>query len=210
MPSYKLNIDFAATDLGTLLSAGENVVITKTVNGSAGSSVAWVTFSPLEQNTVSWTDSYTLYASTSSVQNGATINMLSQAPGAETMQLPFTNLASFGAATPGLTLPVDTYGLVNQYLRQPAMTFGLAQEANVSGTGLPASPINAALVPMNHQATFQPLEIIQVFMQANIDSGMVLTEVYSNTIDLTFGAGVNEQTIVYSPAVGGFVLKPRG
>ncbi|NLR74227.1 hypothetical protein [Leeia aquatica] len=65
MPSYTLNIDFSAADLGTLLSAGEHVVITKIVNGSAGASVAWLTFSPQAQNTVNWSEDYTLYATTS-------------------------------------------------------------------------------------------------------------------------------------------------
>ncbi|WP_374334259.1 hypothetical protein [Leeia sp.] len=65
MPSYTLNIDFSAADLGTLLSAGEHVVITKRMNCSPGASVAWLAFSPQAQNTVNWSEDYTLYATMS-------------------------------------------------------------------------------------------------------------------------------------------------
>lgn len=192
MPSYTLNIDFSAADLGTLFPGSQNIVITKQIGGDGRGLVAWLALKPGESHTVNWSEDYALYATTSG-EHTASPQVLEWQSGHK----------------PGLTLPVDTVGLVNQYLRQPGTTFGLEQEARISATELPASSINATLGPMDHQAAFQLPEKIQVFMQSNIDSSMVLAETNSNAIDLIFGAGVNEQTIVYSPEAGGFVLKPH-
>lgn len=64
MPTYTLNIDFSNADVKTQLSADQKLVFIKTMAGGEAASVAWVTFSPMMQNTVSWTEDYTLYAST--------------------------------------------------------------------------------------------------------------------------------------------------
>ena len=201
---YQLNIDFSQADLATVLAAQELVTITKQTGGGSGPSVAWVAFSPLQANSVTWQDQYTMYASRTALQGGATINMMSQATALETKSLPFGNTGSFGNPDPAVTLPSDSYGLENQYGTTPYLVFGLAQEANISGTAFPASPINATIVPANQSAVFQPLDIVQVFVQANVDNGMVLSQVAGQALTLTFGAGVNEITILYNAATGGF------
>lgn len=198
---YQLNIDFTPADLQTILAAGEQVVITKQTGGSNGN-VAWIAFSPLGSNTVTWTDTYTMYASRSTLQGGATINMLSQAAALETESLPFNG--GFLAADPTIKLSADQYGVENQYNTTPYMVFGLAQSANVSGSAFPASPINATVVPANQSVIFSPLDVIQVFVAANIDNGMVLSNVSSASLTLTFGNGVIEQTVAYNATIGGF------
>lgn len=204
---YQLNVDFSTADLNIINQAQEQVVIVKQVNGSSSaSSVAWVAFNPLPANSVTWSDSYTLYATRTQLQSNATIQMLAQATAMETESLPFTSTATFGPADPTVVLPSDTYGVENQYTVTPYMTFGLAQAANITGSGVPASPINAVMVPENQSATFEPLDVIQVFLMANVNNGMVLSSVQSKAITVTFGAGVNEHTITYNAAIGGFQL----
>lgn len=204
MSSYQLNVDFDNADLSVINAAGELVTITKQTTGTSGPSVAWVAFSPLSANSVSWQDQYTVYASRTTLQSGATINMMSQASALETQSLPFSSAGLFGAPDPSITLPLDSYGLRNKYTTTPSLVFGLAQAANVTGTAFPASPINANIVPQNQSAVFQPLDIINVFVQANTNNGMVLSQVSGQTLTLTFGAGVNEITIKYNPQTGGF------
>jgi hypothetical protein len=205
MSMYQLNVDFDPADLAVINAAGELVTITKQTAGSShGATVAWVAFNPLSANTVTWQDQYTMYASRTALQGGATISMMSQTDALETKSLPFTTSGLFGSPDPSVTLPLDSYGLENQYTTVPSMVFGLAQEANVTGTAFPASPINANIVPMNQNAVFQPLDIIQVFVQANTDNGMVLSQVSGQALTLTFGAGVNEITVKYNPNTGGF------
>ena len=204
---YQLNIDIDPADLAVILEAGELVTIVKQTTGSAGGpQVAWVAFDPLQANSVSWQDSYTMYASRTQLEGNATINMMSQAPAGQTQSLPFTNEGSFQAADPTIVLPSDTYGVENQYTTAPFLVFGLAQEANVTGTSSPASPINASVVPMNQRATFQPLDVVTVFLQANTSNGMVINTVTGQPITLTFGGGTNEITIAYDAAIGGFTM----
>ncbi|MQA37284.1 hypothetical protein [Rugamonas aquatica] len=59
-------------------------------------------------------------------------------------------------------------------------------------------------MPANQSAIFSPLDVIQVFVVANIDNGMVLSDVSSASLTLTFGNGVIELTVAYNAAVGGF------
>lgn len=200
---YKLNIDIDAADLATIHAAGEQVVITKQTGGG-DTSVAWVAFKPLTNNTVTWEDTYWLYASTSQVENGATINMMSQAPALETKQIGFDTV--FSGAKAGTVLPQGTYGVLNSDQDNRAMVFGLAQAANVSGTGFPASPINASLVPKNQPATFTPLDVVQVFLASHTSNGMVITNITSDALTVIFGGDVSTATIKYNADAGKFQL----
>ncbi|KQW02825.1 hypothetical protein [Rhizobacter sp. Root1221] len=203
MSQYQLNIGFLQADLNTLLAANELVTIVKQTSAGGAPTIAWVTFSPFLTNSVTWEDEYTLYASNTAIEGNATIEMMSQTAAAETQRLIFSS-GSFQGAQPGVTLPGDTYGVLNGDTGVPALTFGLAQQANVSGNAVPSSPINAQLVPMQQNAAFTPLDVIQVFMQSNTSNGMVLSNVTGPAITLTFGDGINELAIQYDASVGGF------
>lgn len=198
---YTLNIDISAADLSTIHSAKEQVVITKQT-GDGNGNVAWVTFKPLTNNTVTWTDTYELYASTSQVENGATISMMSQVSALDTQQIVFDTV--FGSPTVGLALPQGSYGVLNADEDNPSMVFGLAQQANVSGTGFPASPINASIVPKNQSASFSPLDIVQVFLATKTNNGMVITNISSTALTVTLGNGVTTATILYNASTGAF------
>jgi hypothetical protein len=203
MSQYQLNISFTQADLDTLHEAGELVTIVKQTTSGGSATVAWVTFDPFTSNTVTWEDTYTLYASNTEIEGNATIQMMSQAPAAEMQSLIFAS-GSFQGAQQGVTLPADTYGVLNNETDVPALTFGLAQEATVSGNAVPSSPINAQWVPSHQNAAFEPLDVIQVFMQAQTSNGMVLSDVTSQAITLTFSGDAPSQAIAYSAALGGF------
>jgi hypothetical protein len=203
MPSYTLNIDIDSTDLQAIYAAGESVTIVK--QSPTGPSVAWVAFLPFEANTITWTDSYALYASNTGVQGGAVISQLSNVAASPGLKYPFSN-GNFGPGVPDSTLPPNTYETNNQMSAFSTLTFGLAQSVQVNGTAQPNNPINAQTVPLNQTATFTPYDNITVFLQSQVQSSQVLTTVTSQNIQLSFGGATTTQTISYTAASGWTVL----
>lgn len=203
MPTYTLNIDFPKQDLDTLYKAGEKVTLVK--QSANGQPVAWVSFYPFENNTVTWEENYALYASTTQIEGGATIQKMSDEMAQEQMMYSFQS-GNFGTPAPSSQLGEGQYGVDNQtpIAQANGLTFGLAQSVQVNGTAYPNKPINADWVPSRHVATFVPYETIKVFMNNNIDDGMVVTEVFSPSLTLTFGGSTTELTANYNASTGGF------
>ncbi|WKD50794.1 hypothetical protein [Microbulbifer spongiae] len=203
MPTYTLNIDFCKQDLDTLYKAGEKVTLIK--QSSNGQPVAWVAFYPFENNTVIWEQEYALYASTTQIEGGATIHKMSDDMAQEQMMYAFQN-GNFGTPHASSQLSEGQYGVANQTpIDQAAgLTFGLAQSVQVNGSAYPNKPINADWVPSKHVATFTPYENIMLFMNNNIQDGMVVTEIFSPSLTLTFGGATTELTANYNAATGRF------
>jgi hypothetical protein len=205
MPAYQLNINFSQTDLASIRAAGKRVIITKQTYASSGPKVAWLAFLPQANNTVSWQDQYTMYASRSELQNGTTIQMMSQAPAQETKYLPFNSSGLFGAAA-AATLPLNCYGVQNGYHSRSTLVFGLAQKATVNGAVFLDSPTNAGIVFQNQSESFSPLDALSILVHADVQNGMVISSMTSPELRVTFDAGSSEHTITYDATIGGFRL----
>ncbi|KIL41160.1 hypothetical protein SD70_09010 [Gordoniibacillus kamchatkensis] len=186
MTSYSLNIAFEKEDANLINSINQKVVLVKqTASSSSNNNVAWVTFDPFENNTVSWTEEYSVYASTSEVQNGAVIQKLSVEEAADGNVYDFVNNV-FHLDT-SLTIPKSSYGIYNS--TNKVLTFGLAQDVTVNNGFFKAAPINAASVLGGQDATFTPLTQVLVFLQNSYQDGVVLTRVFSQTYKAVFGDG---------------------
>ncbi|WP_308366692.1 MULTISPECIES: hypothetical protein [unclassified Microbulbifer] len=203
MPTYTLNIDFRKQDLDTLYKAGEKVTLIK--QSANGQPVAWVCFYPFENNTITWEEEYAIYASTTMIQGGATIQKMSDEMAQEQMMYAFQN-GNFGTPAPSGQLSEGQYGVSNQTPLSQAtgLTFGLAQNVQVNGTAYVNRPINADWVPSKHVATFTPYENIKIFMNHNIEDGMVVTDIFSPSLTLTFGGSTTELTANYNATTGSF------
>ncbi len=202
MSAYNLNVSINSQDVQEINSASQKIVIVKQVGGSSGQPVAWVSFSPFENNVVSWETSYGVYASSTEIQSGATINKTSAVnPATAEIVYPFEN-GTFGNPTSG-DVSSNSYSISNKYSNQ--FTFGLAQSVTANGNKFEASPLNAVQVLSKQNATFTPIEKIAVFLRANFNNGVVISEIASNAldIDLTQQSNVN---IRYDKALGQFVM----
>lgn len=201
MSSYELIVQIDSADVKEINAAKQVVTIVKEVGGSSGEPVAWVAFSPFENNDVSWEEQYGVYASTSQVENGATITKTSAVnPATSEVSYPFQN-GTFGSPIPGG--PANSYGIANQYSQQ--FTFGMAQSVTANGSKFDASPLNAVPVLSNEDATFTPIEKIKVFLHAHFNNGVIITNITSKAleVDLTNSPKV---TIKYDKASGKFVM----
>ncbi|MEI8593212.1 hypothetical protein [Photobacterium sp. Hal280] len=201
MSSYNLNINIDSNDVRTINQSQQKVVLVKTVGGSSGSKVAWVTFSPFEHNEVSWTEKYGVYASSTQVQSGAQIYKTSAVnPATTEVMYPFED-GTFGSPENGGQS--NSYGISNRYSQ--GFTFGLAQSVVANGNVFEASPLNAVSVLSRQNAIFTPVERLEVFLQGNFNNGVVISQVSSTALPLDF-TNNSDITIRYDSSLGRFVI----
>jgi hypothetical protein len=202
MANYQLNIQIATQDVQTINAAGQKVAIVKSVGNSSGTPVIWVGFAPFENNQVSWQNQYGVYASSTQVQNGATIFKTSAVnPASANVYYPFVNGTFNPPTTPGGGN--NTYGITNSY-SQP-FTFGMAQSVTANGNAFEASPLNAVPVLSNQNALFTPIERVKVFLFANFDNGVIISNITSNALEVDLTQIAN-RTIKYDQASGTFLM----
>ena len=207
MAKYRLNIVFGkGTDLDLIYKAEEKVILVKHTEGSADSQVAWVTFSPLMYNTIDWETDYAVYASTSEIQNGAQISMMSDMDASPMVMYNF-NDGYFKKAGPCSTIGANTYAINNIYEKKQALTFGLAQGVSINNEAFHNKPINAILVPFGQSAQMTPIEKIDVYLMCNIQTSTVVSKIYSPVLTVTYKDEEFEHSIEYDTNTGKFFLK---
>lgn len=176
MGAYTLQLRFSSQDLKTIAQAGESVVVAKAFSDSA-TNVAWVVFTPFENNFVSWDEAYAFFASPA--QSSGTVQILSASQGTALSGRYYTfDGTGFEGPYPGETAPpAGSFRVINQVPSQqyPALGFGLLQSATVNGEGFPSLATNQEIVPAAQYATFTPLETVYVWLQSGVRTGAIVT-----------------------------------
>ena len=203
--SYALNIAFSNDQLNTLYETGSNVIVAKPTSGSA-TNVAWQVFKPMQANTLSWDEEYGIYVSTVAVSQGAELLQLSSTPVNAAMGQLYT-LQDSGAisdpvATGGTT---GSFSLLNQYSNKDYMTVGLYQDATVNGTQIVGNALSAAPTLLQSTAVMTPYTTVYVWLQSEVQSNCVVTNVTSPMTAITFGGSTFSVSVHYDSASGMFV-----
>lgn len=206
MANYKLNIKFRESDLDLIHQAGERVILVKHTEGNADSQVAWVSFDPLMYNTIEWSNEFAVYASTSELQNSAKVNMMSDKMADPKIVYSFES-GHFKNPVVSDTMGANTYAIVNNYEKKKACTFGLAQQIVVNDEAFPNKPINAILVPYGQSVKMTPIEKIDVYLMADIETSTVVSKIMSPVLTVTYRDEECKQTIEYNGDMGKFYLK---
>lgn len=203
---YGLNISIDSTALGHIYGAGQAVTLVKSVVSNPLASgnlpVAWVSFSPLQENAVTWQESYNIYATTTVLNAGATIVQTSvtgtpvQTGWIYTFAQGFFIGAQGGAAT--------TYNMTNQ--QNGSFSFGLSQQAMINNVMVNA-PLNAIPVLYNEGASFTPEENVSIFLSNSVNNGVVLSQVASNALAVTLTSQNPTANIGFNDATNTFYLE---
>lgn len=143
--NYSLNINISPADLSNILANGYSVIVYNITDN--GTPVVWVAFSPMSNNQVQWDNNYMVYASTTTIMQGAQVMMMANTQASPQHQYTF-GAGSFSEA-PMAGLGSTQYGLAYTGAMGPAMTMGLAKQANVNGMQAPAAPVNALNITGN-------------------------------------------------------------
>lgn len=202
MTSYQLAIAFDSDGLQTLAAADQCVTIVKSVR--SGIPVSWLTFRPMLNNTVTWDETYAVYASTTQIEDGATIvtQSIQPAVGGNKYTL------SGGQFDSGVTAYApNMYGVFNndgEFSVGPVtmITSGLYQAAAVNGMAQ-SGAVNAVAVPYLDTAIFTPIEKVQIFASSYHDNGMVISSVSSQALEVDLTEKTS-QALRYNSATNQF------
>lgn len=197
---YELNINIDSQGVEQINQAGQQVTISK--SDPTTNPIAWIGFAPLESNILTWTDNYYMYASTSEIENGVTIDMSSQTP--DPLQLGFTYTLQDGAF-------LSTSGTGSSYIGEnqegDSLTFGLAQSSTVNGNSQTLTPLNAVTVLNNETANFTPLETVYVCLYANTANGTVISSIASSALKVVLSSTTPSANIGFNDTNNTFYLK---
>lgn len=204
MPDYTLGTLFSKEDLTRFHASGSNVVVAKP-NAGGAPNVAWVVYNPLEENTMTWDEEYGIYASNTDIVGGALLVQMSHAPSPveDGMVYPFTVEGFFGSPSSGGV--TGSYTVQNEYKNDKGyMTIGLYQNAVVNDKKTTRNAISAALVQREFTAEMTPFTSVYLWIQSQVKSNSVVTNVTSAQTEVRFGGSVSEVSLAYEAATGRF------
>lgn len=207
MKSFLLDIAFTNEQLKLLSADGYKLVLAKSGADSDTPDVAWLVFQPMEENMISWTDEYGVYASTSDLTEGARLVQLSYvaAPAAagQTYTLQDSG-ALVGPADPAVT--PGSYSIVNQYHTRPYMVLGLFQGAGIGADYIAKNAISASKVlQMGTAMITAPSFAVFIWLSSTPEDNSIIGSVNSPMTKLLFDESTLEIALAYDDATGKFV-----
>jgi hypothetical protein len=206
MPTFSLNTSFDQNSLRMLYASGSNVVVGKP-NAGGSPNVAWIVFRPMMRNQMTWEEQYGIYASTTSIMNGARLVQMSTTnfPASSGQVYPLLPAGYFGPPQSG-GVP-GSYGAINQFnnLPQGYLTIGLFQNAMVNGSNLTGNAVSAAPVLYQSTAVMTPYATVYIWIQSQVMSNTIVTNVTSVQTRVTFGGSVTSISLMFDPNTGGFI-----
>jgi hypothetical protein len=204
MSTFNLKTAFTDDQLEVIHRTGTNVIVAKPSGGTAPN-VAWQVFKPWEDNTLSWTEDYGIYASTASLEHGAELIQLSSIPSPAESGLVYTLEPSGIISGPASGGTADSFTLVNKFLYKSSVTVGLYQDAVLNGTEIIGNALSAAPVLLASTSVITPYTTVYIWLQSEVISNTVVTTVTSPMTRLKFGDGIDTISVKYDSLSGKFV-----
>ena len=200
---YQVNISIDPHSLQQLLATGQMIAVVKKVTSNPAApsapSVIWTAVHPLVTTTVAWTDSYTLFATSTQIVVGANISVAAESGVVSTGSTHAFNAAGqFVDAGSGAASAI---ALVNQSAH--VSNFGLAQAAVVNGRSQ-MGPTNVIGIHQNVQAAFVPTEMVLLFVSQTARAGQVVAHLPPNALTVELSSAKPQVHVVFDGGRGGF------
>ncbi len=205
---FMINIAIGGS-VDKIISARQSVTLTKTVNSFASfaadpisTAVAWQVFQPIENNTVSWIESYSLYATTVPLNNGnvLTLDAVTAAPAIPGFIYTFSGGPLQGA--PGKD---GMFNLSNE-MGSGSYSFGLAQSATVNNQPTPLAPLNATPMLFNQTAQFTPPTTVAIFLSTCTSNGTVIPGISANALVIPLSSASSTVNVGFNDDANTFFL----
>jgi hypothetical protein len=211
---YELDISIDENAVSSIVQAMQAVTIVKvvtsivmTADGSKTTTtqgylpVAWLEFQPFETNTVTWTETYQIYASNTVLVAGTPLQQLSNAQVQLGMMYTFeTNTFNESSCDQSAT-----YNLKNA--QGTKFNFGLSQQAIVNGSQSAFAPLNAIPVLNNQQATFSPIDTVYIFLSTYCGDGVVISGAPGQALAVTLTPQTPVAKIAFNETTNTFYLE---
>jgi hypothetical protein len=214
---YQLLINIDATGVSNIKSANQTVTICKQVTSWIASSsetqasrvaaggtgmpaIAWLAFQPNTSNTITWNDSYFVYASDTPLIAGNTIVETFQKDAMIGYMYALTN-GQF-TASPSTTQPTSI-NIDNQ--QENSLNFGLMQQATINGIS-PLSPTATNCVPVlfNEEGYFYPTETVLIFLSSTQTGGTAIPFIPSGALPVTLTSQDPSVTVAFNDSTNVF------
>lgn len=173
MKNYKLKNRISENSMKSLYQRQEKIVLVKHTMEENDFKVAWVAFRPFMNNIVEWKDEYSLYVSNNEIQNGVTLNKLSEIKAVPQIIYRFKN-GVFNDPLPYSAVGFNTYAVKNEFSGYQELTFGIAQNVMINGEVFVNKPINALRVTYKQTATITPLETLDVYLKNDVENSTIV------------------------------------
>lgn len=193
--NYQLDIQISADAVRAINQAGQKVTLVKSAQQKARQ-IAWVTFDPMQNNTVSWTEEYGLYATTTQLEEGAVIRQTANTTTPIQLNWVYTfaeNVFDGGQRNKD----ADGAFYLTNADGKPNLSFGLTQTVNVQGTVVNA-PLNAVHVLNGQHASFTPIETVSIYLSDIEDNGVVISDIASDALVVELTSANNTATIGFN------------
>lgn len=192
--TFSLNISISAADLSQIMMTGNSVQIYSMTE--TGTNVAWLTFSPMMQNTITWTEDYQIYVSTTQVQNGAVINLMDAINANPQHQYIWTGVNFMVQPAPSLG---STQFMITNNAAMPAphATMGLSKQGNVNGMQTGYIPVNAMTVLANNNSLTGYTTQVYVALGTG-QNGTVATNLPHGGCYVNYNNGATSMNVQYS------------
>jgi hypothetical protein len=205
--SVKFIID--PKDLEYIKAAQQRITLAKPVN-SENPSVIWLSIDPFQSTDVQWTEQYGIYASTTTITEGASITKLSETtpfPAQDGAYYTLSAATTFNGPFPGGGVSRGSFGAQNDvpHSAYPTLTFGLTQNAVVNQRPSERKPLSATPVLATQFVSMTPFTIVYAWLQSQFSSETIITRITGKRSKITLGGSVTSVTMKYSPELGMFV-----
>jgi hypothetical protein len=214
MPEYSLKFLVDSSDLVIIKAAQQRITLAKPVNGGSPN-VIWLSIDPFASTDVKWTEEYGIYASTSRISNGVTIDKLSETtgPAVDGAYYSFTAATVFNGPFTGEGVTAGTFAARNDVPSSayPVLTFGLTQSALINKFPAERKPLSATSVLATQFVEMTPFAIVYAWLQSQFTSETIITKITGKSAKVSLGGGVTSMTLKYNPELGMFVpATPQG
>lgn len=208
MPSYRLQLLIDPKDLEIIRASQQRITLAKPVSAESPN-VIWLSIDPFQSTEVSWAEEYGIYASTTAIQQGASITKLSETgvPAQDGANYSFTSGATFNGPFSDGSVARGSYGAQNDMPsgNYPVLTFGLTQSALINQKPIERKPISATPVLATQFATMTPFTTVYVWLQSQFASETIITKIVGRSSKAKFGGGVDDLSLKYDATLGVFV-----
>jgi hypothetical protein len=204
--AFTLTLEFAEASLRLLAESKMHIVVAKApAGGSPG--VAWLGWEPAPLNTVTWEETYGVYAAEIPEHDGAAIRLTASVYPAQDRSVYRYRHAAFAEPRPSRRIPARHFDVSNDGTSSTA--FGLLQAATINGE-LVRSPVNVVVVPRTFTADFAAVTTVHVWTQTAGAGGIVAPGRPRNDRVVVFGADRPARRFRYDDATASFVDVEKG
>ncbi|MCW3053913.1 MAG: hypothetical protein JWN14_3083, partial [Chthonomonadales bacterium] len=162
---YSIHLALNKEAVGKINAIGHKVTLVKATVGTNHTipplAVAWLAFSPTQNNEIVWQSNYSLYATMTPLTPNAVLFVNSETPGAAMARMRYSYHDNLFVDGP-IQLPAGQYGVFND--QADSIHFGLLQQVTVNNMAPVLSPINSVPMLYKQSAVFVPREILYVFL----------------------------------------------